>query len=88
MPYFIDALTVTDINLGSQLPLIQQISKAYIDDRGLWIDANIVYNGGFVMSLETKVNLMKLKKNPSSISLENMAEIPQVRYECWRCGVI
>ena len=70
---------MTDINLGNQMPLIQKISKTYIDDRGLWLDANIIYNGGIVMSLETKVNLMKLKKpysDSAPVGLEPMVDIP------------
>ena len=63
MPYFIDQLTVTDIHLGSQLPLVQRLSSPYVDERGFWIDADIAYGGGFYMTLETKVNLLKLKQN-------------------------
>ena len=62
VPYFIDELTVTGINLGGQVPVIRRVSSPYLDDRGLWVDADINYDGGFQMSLETKVNLMKLKK--------------------------
>ena len=62
VPFFIDELTVTDIMLGSEMPVIRRISRPYMDDRGLWMDMDVAYNGGFQMSLETKVNLMKLKK--------------------------
>ncbi len=65
MPFFIDELTVTDIVLGSELPIIRRMSRPYLDDRGLWMDMDVTYNGGFRMSLETKVNLMKLKKEAS-----------------------
>jgi len=56
---------VTGIVLGSEIPVIRRTSKPYLDDHGLWLDVDIAYNGGFHMSLETKVNLMKLKKNVS-----------------------
>ena len=62
VPFFIDELTVTDIMLGSEMPVIRRMSRPYLDDRGLWMDMDVTYNGGFQMSLETKVNLMKLKK--------------------------
>lgn len=52
---------MTAIHLGTQLPLIQRVSQPYVDERGLWLDVDIVYGGGFTMTLETKVNLMKLK---------------------------
>ena len=57
---------MTDIDLGSQMPIIQRSSSPYLDDRGLWFDLDIAYSGGFQMTLETKVNLMKLKRNAAS----------------------
>ncbi|XP_013384366.1 testis-expressed protein 2 [Lingula anatina] len=62
VPYFIDALVISDIELGTEMPVIRRASKPYLDERGLWIDLDIAYNGDFRMTLETKVNLMKLKK--------------------------
>ena len=66
----IDELTVTDIDMGREMPFIRRISQPYIDDQGLWVDVDVAYNGGFQMSLETKVNLMKLKKTGSVSSDE------------------
>ena len=62
MPFFIDELTVTDITLGTEMPVIRRMSRPYLDDRGLWMDMDVTYNGGFQMAVDTKVNLMKLKK--------------------------
>jgi hypothetical protein len=62
VPYFINELTITDIELGTEMPVIRKAYKPYLDERGLWIDVDIAYGGGFRMTLETKVNLMKLKK--------------------------
>ena len=53
---------MTGIELGSEVPVIRRASQPYIDDRGLWVDLDITYTGGFLMSRETKCNLMKLKK--------------------------
>lgn len=61
VPHFIDQLTVTDIELGPQVPVICRTSKPYLDDRGLWVDMDIAYGGGFGITMETKCNLMKLK---------------------------
>lgn len=63
MPYFIDELTVTGICLGREIPIIRRVAQPYLDDRGLWVDVDVAYGGGFTMSLETKVNLMKLKRS-------------------------
>ena len=73
VPYMIDELTVTGIDMGAEVPLIRRTSKPYLDDMGMWVDLDVVYNGGFQMSLETKVNLMKLKK---SASLSEEEQIP------------
>ena len=84
VPYFIDELSVTGIELGREMPVIRRASPPYLDLRGLWIDLDIAYNGGFSMSLETKVNLMKLVAEsamgggvaaaPSGASLRNDSE--------------
>ncbi|XP_074647421.1 testis-expressed protein 2-like [Tubulanus polymorphus] len=63
VPYFIDELTITEIELGTEMPVVRRASKPYLDERGMWFDADIAYNGGFRMTLETKVNLMKFKKS-------------------------
>lgn len=62
VPYFIQELKLTDINLGKALPQIRRTSNPTMDNRGLWIDLDITYNGSFQMTLETKLNLLRLKK--------------------------
>ena len=47
---------MTGIDLGKEFPIIRRITAPYLDDRGLWIDLDIAYGGGFSMSLETKVS--------------------------------
>lgn len=37
---------------------------------GLWIDLDISYNGSFLMTLETKMNLTKLGKEPLGEALK------------------
>ncbi|ESO84210.1 hypothetical protein LOTGIDRAFT_211163 [Lottia gigantea] len=62
VPYFIEELKVTHTEMGYEVPSIRRAGKPYIDEQGLWIDLDIVYNGGFYMTMETKINLMKLQK--------------------------
>ncbi|CAH1795034.1 unnamed protein product [Owenia fusiformis] len=76
LPFFIDKLLVTDINLGHEMPIIRRMSKPYIDEQGLWIDLDLAYSGGFQMTLETKVNLMKLKKQPGSVPEDDEVGTP------------
>lgn len=50
-----------DINLGSALPKIHYASDPSVDEKGLWIDIDLSYNGSFHMTLETKLNLRRFK---------------------------
>jgi len=61
---------VTGIELGPQVPVICRTSKPYLDDRGLWVDLDVSYGGGFCITMETKCNLMKLKSAPSVVMEE------------------
>lgn len=63
LPYFIEELLIPELSLGKTSPLIQQTSKPVFDERGLWVDLNITYEGAIVLTLQTKLNLMRLK-NP------------------------
>lgn len=78
LPYFIEQLLVTELSLGnlpflfgsifdlftsgSSPPIIHKASKPVLDQRGLWIDLDITYDGTIVLNLQTKLNLMKLKQ--------------------------
>uniref|UniRef100_A0A2C9K296 SMP-LTD domain-containing protein n=1 Tax=Biomphalaria glabrata TaxID=6526 RepID=A0A2C9K296_BIOGL len=77
VPYFIEELKVTDIHLGYEMPAIQHAYKPYLDEKGLWVDLNITYSGGFKMTIETKINLMKLKESPhvSSTSVDHVEHV-------------
>lgn len=61
LPFFLTELTVKDINLGSALPKIHHASDPSVDERGLWVDIDLSYNGSFHMTLETKLNLRRFK---------------------------
>ncbi|XP_044103567.1 testis-expressed protein 2 isoform X1 [Neovison vison] len=64
LPYFMNELTLTELDMGVAVPKILQAFKPYIDHQGLWIDLEMSYNGSFLMTLETKMNLTKLGKEP------------------------
>lgn len=63
LPYFIEEILITELNLGKTPPFILRTEKPVVDDRGLWVDMDISYEGSVVLTLQTKLNLMKLK-NP------------------------
>lgn len=66
LPYFMNELTLTELDMGSATPRILRASKPTIDYRGLWFDLEISYSGSFLMTLETKMNLIRLGKEGES----------------------
>ncbi|XP_009575268.1 PREDICTED: testis-expressed sequence 2 protein isoform X1 [Fulmarus glacialis] len=70
LPYFMNELTLTELDMGIAVPKILQAFKPSVDHRGLWIDLEMSYNGSFLMTLETKMNLTKLGKEPLGEALK------------------
>lgn len=62
LPYFIEELNIKELNLGTTSPFIHQASAPVVDDRGVWIDLEMSYEGLVVFILQTNLNLMKLKQ--------------------------
>lgn len=63
LPYFINTITLKDVNLGTSMPKFLSVANnPVIDERGIWIDFDLDYQGCFSMTLETKLDLMKLKE--------------------------
>ncbi|XP_024128098.1 testis-expressed protein 2 isoform X2 [Oryzias melastigma] len=62
LPYFMNELTLADLDMGTCLPQVLHTSKPALDRRGLWLELEVVYTGCLQMTLETKMNLSKLGK--------------------------
>ncbi|XP_017277266.1 testis-expressed protein 2-like [Kryptolebias marmoratus] len=62
LPYFMNELTLADLDMGTCLPQVLSTSKPTLDRRGLWLELELVYTGCIQMTLETKMNLYKLGK--------------------------
>lgn len=78
LPYFMQTLTLKNINLGPSLPTFKSASKhPTVAEDGLWIDFEIYYPGGFAMTLETKLNLMRLKDSNATEREMERFEIKQ-----------
>ncbi|XP_054160251.1 testis-expressed protein 2-like [Oppia nitens] len=80
LPYFMESLTITEIDVGSTLPSFNSVpNPPIVDSKGLWIDFDITYSGGFTMTLETKLNLMKLKEQANGAQeMKNFSERPDL----------
>jgi len=71
LPYFIGKLNLLEMNLGSSTPLVHQISLPRIDEKGIWVEAEVTYNGSFQMTLETFAYLNRLGNQDSSVESGN-----------------
>ncbi|KAM6972575.1 testis-expressed protein 2-like [Aplochiton taeniatus] len=62
LPYFMNELTLTELDMGVATPRILGASHPSVDHQGLWFDLEMCYSGSFLMTLETKMNLIRLGK--------------------------
>uniref|UniRef100_A0A7N8XSS0 Testis-expressed protein 2-like n=1 Tax=Mastacembelus armatus TaxID=205130 RepID=A0A7N8XSS0_9TELE len=60
LPYFMNELTLADLDMGTCLPQVLSTSTPTLDRRGLWLELELMYTGCLQMTLETKMNLCKL----------------------------
>uniref|UniRef100_A0AAQ4RHF5 SMP-LTD domain-containing protein n=1 Tax=Gasterosteus aculeatus aculeatus TaxID=481459 RepID=A0AAQ4RHF5_GASAC len=63
LPYFMNELTLADLDMGTCLPQVLSTSTPKLDRRGLWLEMEVVYTGCLQMTLQTKMNLCKLGKD-------------------------
>ena len=71
-PFFMDSMILNDSPAfnkrsdpftGERIPLIRRTSAAvHCPNTGVWLDVELAYNGSFQVTVNTKLNLMKLKK--------------------------
>ncbi|XP_029312355.1 testis-expressed protein 2 [Cottoperca gobio] len=62
LPYFMNELTLTELDMGCSMPHITTTSRPEVNHRGLWVELQLVYTGALQMTLQTKFNLSKLGK--------------------------
>ncbi|XP_070708177.1 testis-expressed protein 2 [Pempheris klunzingeri] len=62
LPYFMNELTLTELDMGCSMPQITTTSRPEVNHRGLWVELQLVYTGALQMTLQTKFNLSKLGK--------------------------
>lgn len=71
LPYFMETLTLTSIDLGTNAPHFLNVVSHCFDATGLKIDFDMVYSGGLTMTFETKLNLLKMKPDNPSVASSN-----------------
>ncbi|XP_076756863.1 uncharacterized protein LOC143426977 isoform X1 [Xylocopa sonorina] len=65
LPYFMECLLVSEVAIGQGAPIIRNVTRPVTNERGLWLDLDITYKGSLTMTVETKLNLMKLTRTGS-----------------------
>lgn len=48
VPYFMEELKITGLDLGTIVPIIKRSSEPWCDEKGLWVHLEIDYSGGKV----------------------------------------
>ena len=59
-PSFMEQLRVTDVDLGNDMPVVLRLKEGpKLDLKGIWVYLDVVYQGKFVMTIETKMKFGK-----------------------------
>ncbi|XP_039754159.1 testis-expressed protein 2 [Pararge aegeria] len=69
LPSFMSPLIITELRLAGACPLLGGVGAPTCDSRGLWLHANLRYDGGATITILTQINLMKLKEK--NVALED-----------------
>lgn len=81
LPYVMNELTLTELDMGCSIPKILHASKPSVDHQGLWFDLEVSYAGSFLMTLQTKMNLARLGKEGEGLG-EQSKEWSRPRTYC------
>ncbi|XP_061395925.1 uncharacterized protein LOC133331557 [Musca vetustissima] len=62
LPSFMEDVIIKNIDLGDKPPLLHRVSQPLLDERGLWLDMDVTYEGLCQITVTTKLNLLRLKR--------------------------
>lgn len=74
LPPFMESVCVTNVDLGQSVPTFDNIIPPMCDERGLWLEADISYEGLMTMTISTKLNLLRLKKVEQRVVKRNRSK--------------
>lgn len=81
-----EEVQIAHVNLGDNPPLIHRVSQPLLDERGTWVDADITYEGLVHMTISTKLNLLRLKRQNQGASMDNDSKQSPTLPEKEKCG--
>lgn len=66
LPGFMEEIRIAHVDLGNRPPLIHRIATPRLDERGTWVDADVTYEGLMHMTITTKLNLLRLRRQTAA----------------------
>ncbi|XP_034482978.1 uncharacterized protein LOC117788346 isoform X1 [Drosophila innubila] len=66
LPSFMEEVVITNIYLGKSPMLFHRMSQPMLDERGVWLDADVTYEGLAHITVTTKLNLLRVRSKPKS----------------------
>lgn len=66
LPGFMEEIRIAHVHLGNRPPLIHRIATPRLDERGTWVDADVTYEGLMHMTITTKLNLLRLRRQTAA----------------------
>ncbi|KAH8234698.1 hypothetical protein KR032_001959 [Drosophila birchii] len=74
LPSFMEEVVITNIYLGRSPLLCHRVSQPMLDERGIWMDADITYEGLAHITVTTKLNLLRIRgKSKSPMTADSAA---------------
>jgi len=61
-----EEVVITNIYLGKSPMLFHRMSQPMLDERGVWLDADVTYEGLAHITVTTKLNLLRVRSKPKS----------------------
>uniref|UniRef100_A0A1A9V4K0 SMP-LTD domain-containing protein n=1 Tax=Glossina austeni TaxID=7395 RepID=A0A1A9V4K0_GLOAU len=77
LPAFIESVRVETVDVGKTPPLIHRFSQPVIDESGVWVDADMTYEGRFHLTIITKIDMKRIKRErkPAHVLIEVNANV-------------
>ncbi|XP_014275137.1 testis-expressed protein 2 [Halyomorpha halys] len=78
VPTFMESLLVSHVELSESVPVIEKSCLPKLNCDGIWVDLDINYKGIFKMTIDTKINLIRLKNYYGTLQKSEGGEVPEV----------
>lgn len=66
LPNFMEDIRISEIDMGQEPPIVHKFSTPLLNEQGLWMESEISYVGLIQLTINTQLNLMRLKNSAES----------------------